>query len=205
MNMIIYFCYVASYDHGVDLIQFLEEFVIKTLYLLSKTTEIRKKATNVNIKKTRYVYDYHRVWNKSNTTGVTSGTGSAILPEHLNAPPVFGGARIAQSLDFFVVFCISLFVFLCFLGTLYFPSIYVFWLPLWQFQTFLDNNQMLGDISIIDKSCYILHPNWIKVLLYFLNSVLYKTEGQLSPNISNILRYLQSYWGPLVYLPLYDF
>ena len=116
MDMIIYFCYVAPYDHVVDLIQFLEEFVIKTLYLLSKTTEIRKKATNVNMKKTRYVYDYHRVWYKSNTTGVTSGTGGAILPEHLNSPPVFGGARIAQSLDFFVVFCISLFVFLCFWG-----------------------------------------------------------------------------------------
>ena len=62
MNMIIFFCYIASYDPGVDLIIFLEEFVIKTLNLLSKTIEIRKKATNVHVyekktKKNRYFYD----------------------------------------------------------------------------------------------------------------------------------------------------
>ena len=46
----------------------------------------------------------------SNTTGVTSGTGTTTLPEHLSAPPTFSEDRAARSLDSYVVFCKSLFV-----------------------------------------------------------------------------------------------
>ena len=43
-------------------------------------------------------------------------------PEHLSSPPVFSEIRVAQSLDFCVVFCRSLFVF--FVWPLYFMSFF---------------------------------------------------------------------------------
>ena len=73
-----------------------------------------------------------------NTTGVTSGTGTAYplnkIPEHLNSPPVWSGVRVTRSLILCVCFvdhCLSFFFWpLCFL-------IYWFWLPLLYLQTLL--------------------------------------------------------------------
>ena len=41
---------------------------------------------------------YHWVCNKSNTTGATSGAGTATLPEHMRSHSVFSGVRVARSL-----------------------------------------------------------------------------------------------------------
>ena len=45
---------------------------------------------------------------KTNTTGVTSGEGTAYPPESPGFIPVFSGVCVAQSLVFYVVFCRSL-------------------------------------------------------------------------------------------------
>ena len=51
----------------------------------------------------------------SNTTGFTSGTGTANQSgAHMSSPKCFKVVRVAQSLDFCVVFCGSLFVLLSF-------------------------------------------------------------------------------------------
>ena len=56
------------------------------------------------------------------------------LPQHMSSPPVFIGVRVTQSLFFCVILWIS---FVCHFG-LFFghcdvcPSIYRFWLPLWE-------------------------------------------------------------------------
>jgi hypothetical protein len=48
---------------------------------------------------------------KTNTTGVTSGEGTAYPSESPGFIPVFSGVCVAQSLVFYVVFCRSLCVF----------------------------------------------------------------------------------------------
>jgi len=48
---------------------------------------------------------YHWVCNKSNTTGVTSGAGTAYLSGAPEFTPGFSGVRVAQSLVFCVVYC----------------------------------------------------------------------------------------------------
>ena len=53
---------------------------------------------------------YHRVGNRSNTTGTTCGAGALTLPENL----VFSGVRVTRSMVFYVVFCRSFFVHLSF-------------------------------------------------------------------------------------------
>ena len=52
---------------------------------------------------------YSRDYNKSSTTGATSGALLPTIPEHPSSSPIFKGVRVAQSLVFCVVFCISLF------------------------------------------------------------------------------------------------
>jgi len=57
-------------------------FIFRTIILCTKTNY------------TLYVYlsssmTYHRIFNKSSTTGAHSGTGNATLPEHLNSSPIF--------------------------------------------------------------------------------------------------------------------
>ena len=68
-------------------------------------------------------------------------SGTANLPEYLSSPPVFYGFRVAKSLFFCLVFCISLFVpFFILAIVLSCPaSIYGFLLPLWylKFRPFL--------------------------------------------------------------------
>jgi hypothetical protein len=56
---------------------------------------------------TRFLYHTMFVSFSSNRTGVTSGTRSATLPEHLSSPSVFSGVCVARSLLFWVVFCRS--------------------------------------------------------------------------------------------------
>jgi hypothetical protein len=50
----------------------------------------------------------------SNTTGITSGAGTANLSGNLSSPPYLCGVRVAESLVFCVMFCRLLFVFLYF-------------------------------------------------------------------------------------------
>jgi len=52
---------------------------------------------------------YHRIYNKSNTTGVSSGAGPAFhsISEHLSSPLCFSGVRVVQFVVFCVVFCRS--------------------------------------------------------------------------------------------------
>ena len=59
---------------------------------------------------------YHRVCNKSNTTGATSEGGTAYhyRAPKFTPPPIFSGARVARSLVFCVMFCKSLFIYLSF-------------------------------------------------------------------------------------------
>ena len=75
---------------------------------------------------------YHRVCYKGYKTGATSGVGTVTLPDHLDSSPVFSGVRVAQSLVFCVMLCISLLVPLSFFSCDHYivcPSIYGFWLP----------------------------------------------------------------------------
>ena len=55
---------------------------------------------------------YHRVCNKSNTTGTTCGAVTAYPPEHLRSSLVLSGVRVARSLVFCVLCCRLLFVLL---------------------------------------------------------------------------------------------
>ena len=69
---------------------------------------------------------YHRVCNKSNTTDATCGAGTAYSSRAHEFTPVITGVGVAQSLDFSVVFCRSLFVLLSFVFLLlYFLSFYL--------------------------------------------------------------------------------
>jgi len=82
--------------------------------------------------------NYHRVCNKSNTTGATSGAGTAYpfgTPEFI---PGFNGVRVSQSLVFWVVFCRSLLVF--FFSAIAMFVLWItasFWLSLGIFKFFL--------------------------------------------------------------------
>jgi hypothetical protein len=76
--------------------------------------------------------------NYINTTGATSGVGTATLPEHPSSPPVFSWVRVTGSLVLCVCFARSLFVllYLFFYHCIVCPlSIYGFWL-LWYLKTF---------------------------------------------------------------------
>jgi hypothetical protein len=78
---------------------------------------------------------YHRVCNKSNTTGVTGGAGTAY---YLGAPEFtsgFSGIVVARWLIFFIVFCrLMLFlcnIFCCCYVIVCLYSIYGFVFPFW--------------------------------------------------------------------------
>ena len=55
---------------------------------------------------------YHRVCYYINTTGATSGAGTAYPSEHMISPPVFRGSCYSI-FSFICMFCRSLFVLLC--------------------------------------------------------------------------------------------
>jgi hypothetical protein len=57
---------------------------------------------------------YHQLYNKSNSMGANSGTGTAYPSGDLISSPVFSGVRIGQSLVFCIVFRRSLFLLLSF-------------------------------------------------------------------------------------------
>jgi hypothetical protein len=54
---------------------------------------------------------YHRVCNKSNTTGATRGEGATYLSGTSEFTSVISGVRVAQFLVFYVAVSRSLFVF----------------------------------------------------------------------------------------------
>jgi hypothetical protein len=57
---------------------------------------------------------YHRVCNKSNTTGATSGAGTAYSSTAPEFTPVFSRVRVTRSVVLCVMFCRSLFDLLSF-------------------------------------------------------------------------------------------
>jgi hypothetical protein len=75
-----------------------------------------------------------------NTTGAIYGAGTTY---HSGAPPVLSGVRVARSLVFYLLCCISLFD--TFSMAIVFLSIYGFWLPLWYLQTFLVQASQIED------------------------------------------------------------
>jgi len=74
----------------------------------------------------------HRVCNYIETTGVTSGAGTAYPSEHLSSPPVFSEVRVTRSLVLYVCFvdrCL-LFIFFCPVCCLFFFDIRILINPL---------------------------------------------------------------------------
>ena len=89
---------------------------------------------------------HHQVCNYSNTTGATSGEGTAYPSGATEFTPVFSGVLVTRSLVFYVLFLRLFFVlFVLFLShCIVCPSIYGFWLPLWYLQTLLIWRPLLG-------------------------------------------------------------
>ena len=90
---------------------------------------------------------YHQVWNYNNTSGVTSGVGTAFPSGAPEFTPVLSLVRVAQSLIVCVMFCRSLFVLLLFF---FWPlcclsAIYGFWLPFWCLKLFLWKERLNSD------------------------------------------------------------
>jgi hypothetical protein len=100
-----------------------------------------------------------REYSSTHMTGVTSGAGTATLPEHLSSPPVLSGVRVTRSLVLYVCFvdhclsfCTSSFghCFVCF------SLIYRFWLPRWYLQTLLKretNVTHMYKVSVTGDRC----------------------------------------------------
>ena len=70
---------------------------------------------------------YHRVCNQSNTTGATSGAGTAYLPEHLRSPPVLSGF-VLLDLQFYVYLFLQIVV--CLFVLIFWPLYCLFLLQL---------------------------------------------------------------------------
>ena len=100
----------------------------------------------------------------SNMTGVTSGAGTANLPEHLSSTPGFSGVRVAQYLVFCVVFCRSLlvlFLLALVLSVLYFTaSDYNFGI----FKLFFENIKLNSTVQLFS----ILIPHCRKSMKNFI-------------------------------------
>jgi hypothetical protein len=79
-------------------------------YLCHKWSMICSDCRSHNPVLSSIITYHHHVCNKSNTTGATSGAGTAILPEHMSSSSVYGKVRVTWSLASSVVFCLSLFV-----------------------------------------------------------------------------------------------
>ena len=83
---------------------------------------------------------YHRVCNYINTTGVTSGAGTAYPSGVPEFTPGFSGVRVTRSLVLYVCFvdrCLSFCSFSFGHCVVCSSSIYGFWLPLWYLQILL--------------------------------------------------------------------
>jgi hypothetical protein len=100
---------------------------------------------------------YYRVCNYINTTGATSGTGTAYPSGAPEFTPVFSGVRVTRSLVFCVCFvdrCLSFCAF-SFGHCVVCSSMYGFWLPLWYLQTLL---------AIASASCQLcLHSSYLQL------------------------------------------
>jgi len=99
---------------------------------------------------------YHRVYNKSNTMGPTSGAGTAYPSGSLGITPGFYGVRVAQSLDFCVVFCRSLFVLFRLAIVLSFFNLHL------MITTLVSSNSSLVSILIfLHDGCYWWSRNYL--------------------------------------------
>ena len=74
-----------------------------TEYLCHKWPRIRSVCLNHNPVLSSFM-TYQWACNHINSTDVTSGAGTATLPEHLSSPPVFIVVLVARSLVFYAVF-----------------------------------------------------------------------------------------------------
>ena len=106
---------------------------------------------------------YHRVCNYINTTGVTSGAGTAYpygVPEFT---PGFSGVRVTRSLVLYVCFvdrCLSFCSFSFGHCVVCSSSIYGFWLPLWYLQILLFIYQYNTTFWLMN--CFHFSSNWQK-------------------------------------------
>jgi len=75
---------------------------------------IQNNGKKKKYKRTNQAMTYPRVCNKSNTTGVICGAGTANPSREPEFTPVFSEVRVARSLVFCVMFCVSLCVLLSF-------------------------------------------------------------------------------------------
>jgi hypothetical protein len=96
---------------------------------------------------------YHRVCYYINTTGATSGAGTAYPSEHMISPPVFRGSCYSI-FSFICMFCRSLFVFLyVFFWTLcclFFFDIQIMITPL----VFLNSSFYYVKVKKKEETCY---------------------------------------------------
>jgi hypothetical protein len=116
---------------------------------------------------------YHRVCNKSNTTGVTCGAGTGYPSGIPDSIPGFIRVLVSRSLVFCVVFCRSLFAFCPFSldHCIVCPPCYDFYTPLWYMylQSFIPLTFKLNCI-IYSESIPLNHINFqVKgnVLLFY--------------------------------------
>jgi len=107
--------YLKSYLIGIISLTTREKVVIQNADLLHITTDMFRLTLSQS---GSFLVDelstYHRVCNKSNTTGATNGAELLTLPEHLNSPPFCSGVDVVRSLAYSLMFCSSLFILLSF-------------------------------------------------------------------------------------------
>ena len=112
----------------------------------------------------------HRVCNYINTTGATSGAGTAYPSGAPLFTPAFSGVRVTRSLVLYVCFvdcCLSFCTF-SFGHCVVCSSIYGYWLPLWYLQAHLSRYIVVKLHAVIPKVHFFRFVFGISCL-YFSN------------------------------------
>jgi hypothetical protein len=86
---------------------------VQFVYLCHNWPRIRSVCRNINPVISSFL-TYHRVCDKSSTTGATRGTGTAFPSSEHGLTPFLSGIHVAWSLVFSAMFCKSLFFHLSF-------------------------------------------------------------------------------------------
>ena len=118
---------------------------------------------------------YHSGCSYINTTGDTSGTGTACPSGAHEFTPVFSRVRVTRSLILYVCFvdrCLSFCIFSSGHCVVYSYSIYGFWLPLWYLQTLICQYRNICDMTIGEISHFT--PNLQISFRYYINQMIEK-------------------------------